>query len=170
MARARAHYEAGRALYSLGRYDDALREFMAGHQLAPRARFLLNMGQCYRKLGQPGKAKEMYTLYMRDPATRDAEERAQVEQLLAEATQAAAQPAAAPPSAPPVSVAVQAPEPRPAQEATPPRRRVAPHVWVLPMVSVVAAGVALGVGLGLGLDRGCATSGSLGCLDSRPHN
>src|SRR5689334_6491996 len=80
--RARAHSEAGRALFALGNYQDALREFTAGYQLSQRPRFLLNLAQTYRKLGEPRRAREMFAQYLLrgEPSPS---ERADVEGLMA---------------------------------------------------------------------------------------
>ena len=92
VARARTHFEAGRALYQLGNYDEALREFAAGYQLAPRPQFLLNLGQCYRKLDDLQKARAMYQRYLHDAPSSDAE-RDQAQQILAEIDRADRRPA-----------------------------------------------------------------------------
>src|SRR5262245_8458149 len=63
-SQARTHYAAGKALYELGNYSDALRELLAGYSLVPKPQFLLNLGQCYRRLGEPLKAREMYAKYL----------------------------------------------------------------------------------------------------------
>src|SRR3954467_11063977 len=73
VASARTHFEAGRALYQLGNYNDALREFAAGYELAPRPQFLLNLGQCYRELDDLQHAREMYQRYLHDAPPTDAE-------------------------------------------------------------------------------------------------
>ena len=83
VTRARTHFEAGRALYQLGNYNEALREFAAGYQLAPRPQFLLNLGQCYRKLDDLPNAREMYQRYLHDAPASDPE-RPQAQQILAE--------------------------------------------------------------------------------------
>jgi tetratricopeptide (TPR) repeat protein len=79
---ARAHYERGKALYTLGQYAEAIREFSAGYLAAPRPQFLLNLGQCHRKLGELGRAREMYQKFL-DEAP-GAPERAQVTALIAD--------------------------------------------------------------------------------------
>src|SRR4051794_39314445 len=50
LARARSHFEAGRALYNLQQYTDAIREFSAGYQLVNKPQFLVNLAQCYDRL------------------------------------------------------------------------------------------------------------------------
>src|SRR5438477_2623625 len=77
-ARAKTHFEAGRALYNLGNYYDAVREFAAGYELAPKPQFLINLGQCYRRLENFEKAREMYQKYLTD-VPGESPERAQVE-------------------------------------------------------------------------------------------
>src|SRR5262245_45858671 len=78
LARARSHFEAGRALYSLGNYTDAIREFSAGYELVGKPQFLLNLGQCYRKQNQLQRARQMYQKYLSQAPSSDPE-RPQVE-------------------------------------------------------------------------------------------
>lgn len=49
---AAAHFKNGRALYADGRFADALDQFQAGYQAYPLVGFLVNIGQCQRKLGE----------------------------------------------------------------------------------------------------------------------
>jgi tetratricopeptide (TPR) repeat protein len=175
LRRARAHYEAGRALYTLGRYDDALREFLSGHQLTPRPRFLLNMGQCYRMLEQPEKARAMFLAYLDDPSSfSDEAERKKVEELLQEATRAAAArpppntAAPQPPAPQAVAQPVQTQAPVPIVSHAPAKASGRRLLWLVPLAGVVVVGVALGVGLGLGLAPDCPAAGGLGCIDGRP--
>src|SRR5262245_51526681 len=83
MARARAHFEVGRGMYRLGNYSEALREFSAGYQLAPKPQFLINLGQCYRKLNQLTRAHQMYEKFLAEAPPNDPE-RESVKRLLAE--------------------------------------------------------------------------------------
>jgi tetratricopeptide (TPR) repeat protein len=83
IGRARTHFEAGRALYNLGNYTEAQREFAAGYQLAPRPQFLINLGHCYRKLDNLPRAREMYQRYLAETRADDPL-RTQAEQVLAE--------------------------------------------------------------------------------------
>ena len=174
IARARTHFEAGRALYQLGNYNEALREFAAGHQLAPRPQFLLNLGQCYRKLDDLGKAREMYQRYLHDAPSSDPE-RPQAQQILAEIDrQIADRQAAAAAAATPTPVPPPATESAPAAAsattltatAPPPKRSwIKRNWWIIPVGAVV-----VGVGVGLGVYYGTrapdpCSGANLACWD-----
>src|SRR5262249_19982450 len=73
MARARTHCEAGRALYNLQNYSDAIREFTAAYELVAKPELLLNLGQCYRKLDKLEQAREMYSQYLSATTASDSE-------------------------------------------------------------------------------------------------
>jgi Tfp pilus assembly protein PilF len=173
VARARTHFEAGRALYQLGNYNEALREFAAGYQLAPRPQFLLNLGQCYRKLDDLANARAMYQRYLHDAPASDPE-RPQAQQILAEIDQQIAdkQAASAPPptvTAPPTQTA--SPSTSPAamtvtQTAPPPKKSwIKRNWWIIPVGAVV-----VGVGVGLGVYYGTrspdpCSGANLACWD-----
>ncbi len=188
VTRARTHFEAGRALYQLGNYHEALREFAAGYELAPRPQFLLNLGQCYRKLDDLERAHEMYQRYLHDAPPTDPE-RPQAEQILREidrqlaaratpqappstsapaATGAAATGAAAATSAPPGNAAPAVQPATSALTATAPppgRSWVKRNWWVFPVAAVVV-GVAVGVGVYYGTRAPDPCSGAnLACWD-----
>lgn len=151
IARARTHFEAGRALYQLGNYNEALREFAAGHQLAPRPQFLLNLGQCYRKLDDLQQAREMYQRYLHDAPASDPE-RPQAQQILAEidrqiADREAAAAAASPTPAPSPTTTVPVAATTLAATAPPPKKSwIKRNWWIIPVGAVV-----VGVGVGLGV-------------------
>ena len=159
VARARTHFEAGRALYQLGNYNEALREFAAGYQLAARPQFLLNLGQCYRKLEDLPNARAMYQRYLHDAPATDAE-RPQAQQILAEIDKQIAdqQAAAAPPPVTPLPSTATAVPPSTSdaatatltQKAPPPRKSwIKRNWWIIPVGAVV-----VGVGVGLGVYYG----------------
>jgi tetratricopeptide (TPR) repeat protein len=164
VARARTHFEAGRALYNLGNYNDAIREFSAGYYMVPKPQFLVNLGQCYRKLNNLVKAREMYNKFLAE-APADDPDRDQAKQIL---TDLDAQIAAAPPPPEPAPTAQPAPQAAAVTSEAPPRKSwIKRNWWIIP-VGAVVVGVGLGVGLGLGLqpkqvDCGAA---SLGCIDT----
>ena len=168
--RARTHFEAGRALYNLGNYTDAVREFSAGYQLAPRPQFLVNLGQCYRKLGGHDnlvKARDMYQKFLDESPPADPD-REQVKSLLADIdTELAAAPAPPPPE-PKV-------EPQPAPNvlvAAPAEKRSfhKRHPWAIPVITTVAvlavAGIAVGIYFAVKPSGQVdCSSASLGCID-----
>ena len=172
--KSKAHFEAGRALYRIGSYSEALREFQAGYELAPRPQFLVNIGQAYRKLGEASRAKESFEKYLA-AAPADSLERPQIERLVAELTREIAAsspprtpappPQTAPPAEPapsgapaPAMASPQEPAPQPTAapavtssvltQAPPPARKksfIARHWWIVPVAAVVAAGLAVGI-------------------------
>ena len=175
LGRARTHFEAGRALYNLGNYSEATREFAAGYELAPRPQFLLNLGQCYRKLDNLEQARAMYQRYLHDAPVSDPE-RAQAQQILAEIDrqiadkQAAAAAAAAPPPTAPTGTTA-APASAPAATATltaaAPARKpwIKRNWWIIP-VGAVVVGVAVGLGVYYGTRAPDPCSGAnLVCWD-----
>lgn len=178
LARARTHFEAGRALYQLGNYNEALREFAAGYQLAPRPQFLLNLGQCYRKLDDLQNARAMYQRYLHDAPSTDPE-RSQAQQILAEIDKQIADKQAAanapPPTVtplPPTTTATPAaasssPAAATLTETAPPPRKswIKRNWWIIP-VGAVVVGVAVGVGVYYGTRQPDPCSGaSLACWD-----
>lgn len=82
-AASRKHYEAGKQFYQNSDYTSALREFSAGYRLDPRPAFLINLGQCYRKLNQLVRARDMYQRYLNVAAT-DATQRTRIQAIVAE--------------------------------------------------------------------------------------
>jgi tetratricopeptide (TPR) repeat protein len=137
IARARKHYAAGRALYDLGNYNDALREFTSGYELAPKPLFLLDIGQCHRKLHDYEKARQSFSDFL-ERATKDEPARARALQLLKdvdrEAESEESQPAPEPPK--PIAPVV---EPPPPIAVAPPPPPAAPPPALAPPPSVVAA-------------------------------
>jgi hypothetical protein len=81
--RARAHFEIGSGLYRLGDFRGAAREFAIGYELAHRPRFLLNMGQSYRQLGDRRQAYALYRQFLAEAAADDPA-RPQVKAILTE--------------------------------------------------------------------------------------
>jgi tetratricopeptide (TPR) repeat protein len=159
VARARAHYEAGRALHSLGNYRDALREFASGYELDPRPGFLLNMGQTYRRLEQLDEARTMFRRFL-DATPAEDPEHVEVVGILAElerADRAAAHPATAATSV--------APARAPPTENHPSRLR---WWWIVPVVAVVLAGAAIGIYFAARpSELGCGDV-ALGCVPAPP--
>src|SRR5262245_45017825 len=74
-------FRRGQELVRVGDYRGAARAFEAGHAAAPRVGFLLNIGNCYRKLGELGRAREYYRRFL-DESPADHASRADVEGYL----------------------------------------------------------------------------------------
>jgi tetratricopeptide (TPR) repeat protein len=81
--KARAHSDAGRAFYGVQDYAAALREFSISYELSRLPALLVNLGQCYRKLKQPARAREMYQRFL-DEAAADDPVRESVQSMLPE--------------------------------------------------------------------------------------
>jgi tetratricopeptide (TPR) repeat protein len=158
-SRARAHFEAGRALYSLGSYTDAVREFTAGYQLVPNPTFLINLAQAYRKLDDLPKARAMFEKFLAEAPTDDPY-RPQSEQLLKQIGPAPPSPAPLPEPA-----ARLTPPPTPDRSAPPPppRRFLRRHWWIIPVSIAAAAGLAVGIYFAARPSDPCGPA-TLGCL------
>lgn len=180
VSRARTHFEAGRALYNLGNYQDAIREFSAGYQLAPRPQFLLNLGQAYRKLGQLEKARDLYKRFLTD-APPDDPDRGQVQQILIDLEgELARQPPPALTPIPelrstPAALAATPTPPAPAATLTvhaepPPRKSfLRRNWWIFPVGAVVLAGAAVGIYFAVRPSNQLDCSGAtLGCVHTMP--
>jgi tetratricopeptide (TPR) repeat protein len=87
-AQAMAHFRQGRRLYQVSDYRAALDEFKRAFLLREDPVFLFNIAQCHRQLGEKRDALVYYRRYLTgDPA---ADNRAQVEKLIAELQEALA--------------------------------------------------------------------------------
>ena len=62
---AAAHFQKGRALFEAASYSAALEEFNAGYEAFPLAGFLVNIGQCQRKLDRIDDAAASFQKYPR---------------------------------------------------------------------------------------------------------
>jgi hypothetical protein len=166
---AKTHFQAGEALYKLGHYEEAIREFNAGYELAPRPAFLINLGQAQRKAHHPREALDLFEKYLNAVGAHD-KRRPEVELMASELRSELAQ---APPPEP--SPEPPPPAPSPVPVVTPP---VAPvvvqarpsfarrHWWIFPVAAAVV-GVAVGVGVYYGT-RGNQfdCGGAIGCIDT----
>jgi tetratricopeptide (TPR) repeat protein len=170
-----AAFKRGKQLYASGDYTAALAAFQEGYDAYPLRGFLVNVGQCQRKLGHLKEAEAAFMSVL-DGQIASAL-RNEVEEALAEVRAAEREiAAAAPPTPEPVAPeapppAVVEPESSPALviAAAPPareHRRVKAWGWALIGISigVVAAGAAVGVVFGI---KHSAPSASLGVIDTR---
>lgn len=177
LQRAKNHYMAGNALFKLGNYTDAVREFAAGYSLVPKPYFLYNLGQCHRKLGDLRKAREMYARFVEQIPDSDPD-REQAKKIVAELDEQIAK-------LPPEPVRKD-PEPQPTVKAQPDPQLTSTtssvtqpppakpfikrHWWIIP-VSIVVVGVGVGVGVYFGTKPpaqvGCNDAGVIGCVSAK---
>src|SRR4051794_19479898 len=61
---ARRRFKKGGKLFDEGKFREAAHEFEAGYAVLPRAGFLLNIAQSYRRAGDLRKAKRYYELFL----------------------------------------------------------------------------------------------------------
>jgi hypothetical protein len=161
-ARARNHYEAGRTHYRLGNFREALREFTAGYELTHKPRFLINIAQAFRKLGDDASARKLLERYLSesrgdDPVRKQAQQ--QLDELGPARDPIITEPKADPPPPP---VAAPAPVVTVNQPAPPPKRSKLRHLgWIIPLSAAVVAGVA--VGIYFGVNDPCRGS-TIGCV------
>lgn len=80
--KAKRHFERGQKLFALLRFADALVEYQAAFDARPIPDFLFNIGQCHRNLGNYRAAIFSFRRYLN--LRPDADNRAQVEKLIAE--------------------------------------------------------------------------------------
>lgn len=165
VARARAHFEAGRALHRLGRFAEAAAEFEASYNLTPRPEMLMNIGTAHWRAGNLRQAAAAYRHFLDEAPAADPARR-QAEQSLAELgfvlTVLPAPPEPAPTPPPPIktgasetTVASSPASPCALDLAPPPpRSRRRTVLWSTGAAAVVAGvTLALGLGLGLGLQQ-----------------
>lgn len=62
--KASTHFASGRALYSEGKYAEAIEELLKAYALRPAPPILLNVGRTYEKLGKTAKAIEFYREFL----------------------------------------------------------------------------------------------------------
>jgi hypothetical protein len=79
---AKARFAAGNAAFSKGQYREAVSEFQGGYMLTRSPGFLLNIGVCYRKLGETKQALENFKDYLK--AEPQSPRRAEVEKQISE--------------------------------------------------------------------------------------
>ncbi|HEY2743138.1 MAG TPA: hypothetical protein VGL86_00890 [Polyangia bacterium] len=190
---AAAHFQKGRALFDESSWSAALDEFSAGYDAFPLPGFLVNIGQCQRKLDRLDDAAASFQRYLDSDAT-DPKLRAEVQEALAEISAerdrrlaadvearrqrdeaerrhpleepAALKLAAPSPSPiPAVAAAMNSPAPVAVLDEHPQKNRK----WVWAVVGVLAVGVAASVVAVSVIETqpSPAKAGSLGLLDGR---
>lgn len=81
---AAAHFQKGRALFEASEFSAALDEFEAGYDAFPLAGFLVNIGQCQRKLDRIDDAAASFQKYLDSDDRSDPRLRLEVQDALAE--------------------------------------------------------------------------------------
>jgi tetratricopeptide (TPR) repeat protein len=114
----RRHFQLAETRFRAGLFAEALAEYQSGYDVLPLPGFLVNMAQCYRRMGDLKKARALYSKFLL--VAPDSPLVPQVQDLIKELDKLLAdlddeQPAAAP-IAPPAVVA----EPPPAAPPPPP--------------------------------------------------
>lgn len=182
LARARTHFEAGRALYNLKNYTDAIREFSAGYQLVSKPQFLVNLAQCYDRLADGASdsndrrdalehARDMYNKFLQDAPAGDPL-RGQVAPIVVELErklQAMPPPTRKQPEQPPTPQVTQpAAAPVVMHEAPPPKRKsgIARFWWIIPVAAVVVVGVSLGAYYGTRPTGPDCSTATFGCINA----
>jgi tetratricopeptide (TPR) repeat protein len=112
-----ALYEKGDQLYRDGKYEEALSAFRDAYKLEPAPGLLVNMGQCFRKLNNPELAINAFEHYL--AAEPQADNRAEIEELLAEQRALLEPKPEAAPEPEPAPEPAAAAEPEPAPAAAP---------------------------------------------------
>jgi tetratricopeptide (TPR) repeat protein len=165
-AEGRRQYRRGEELLKTGDYRSAADAFEAGYAAAPRPGFLLNIGNCYRKLGDLGKARQYYRRFLDDAPANHASRGEvlgylrQIDEIEADGLAVGgASPAAVPAPPAPVPASLMLAEPAPPPAARP----LVTRWWFWGLVGgALAAGAAAYV-----LSRGPggpACHASLGCV------
>jgi hypothetical protein len=121
---ARQHFQRGRQLFDVGRWDDAAGEFEKAYALRNDPVFLYNMAQSYRRKGDAKRALDLYKNYLikapNSPQRAEVEERIEALQKQIEAAGSEVKPpvrnsttsgVVSPGAAPPATVPVRVPPP-----------------------------------------------------------
>jgi tetratricopeptide (TPR) repeat protein len=135
---AKTHFAEGQKLFAEGRYEEALAEFEAGYAAVPLPGFLIDIGQCQRKLGNTAEAREAYDSFL-DKAP-DSPVAPEVRRFIRELPQRPSydertrdEPASTAEVAPPPSSVAPPARPAPAVEA-PPAPAAVPPSLLFPLV------------------------------------
>ena len=160
---ARGLFQAGKAAYEAGSYEEAIGFFEQAYARSGRPQLLFNIGQVADRLRQDEKALSSFRAYLQQ--VPDAGNRVEVEARIAALERAeaerkaAATPAPAPPT--PEQTAEQSPATQPAadpaftQTDEPPSTPVTQKWWFWTSIGVVVAGgTAVALAMALGGDGG----------------
>jgi hypothetical protein len=160
-AKARVHFDRGRAFFEVSEYRNAIAEFKAAHVEKPDPAFLYNIAECYRRLGESAEALQFYRRFLATAPAAD-KTRPVVEQRIAELNASGEEPKTKEPKTTPAdaspgggdSLALNAPPPRTDQggvivrtPASPPAEEPPFYTrpWFLVTVGVVLVASAVGI-------------------------
>ena len=167
---ARHRFQLARKHHELGRFEEAVAEYLLVYELKPIPDVLFNVGQCYRNLGDEKRAIFFFERYMRE--AKRPKEKARVEKLIRELESAlaveevkTASVAALPPEReePEPELDVLLPESPPPIEDPP---SIAETWWFWTTIGVAAALVAGGTAAAFTLARD-TPEGSYATIDAR---
>ncbi len=82
---ARRHFKLGEQHFAAARYPEALREYQAGYATASLPGFLVNIGQCHRRMGDLPQARAAFQQFI--VAAPASPHRSEVEALIGEIDQ-----------------------------------------------------------------------------------
>jgi len=185
---AAADFKRGKQLYAAADYAGALAAFQSGFDRYPLRGFLVNIGQCQRRLGHLREAAAAYQQFL-DGTDIASALRTEVEEALAEVKTAQREVGEVDPSDATPKPAEVTPSIDPAQntthDPTPPgallssdasvkkspaeRKKTKPWVWALVGVGAVVVVAGVTVGVIFGTRSSGPSGGSLGLIDGRSH-
>ncbi len=146
----RLQFKRGEQFLADGKYREAAAAFEAGYAASPRSGFLLNIANCYRKLGELGKARQYYWQFL-DAAPKNHASRPDVLAFLKAIEEIGADGVALDAAPPTAKAATAVPPVAPRAAAVPPvANKIAaarPSLVETPLQPPVVAAVASGPGL-----------------------
>jgi hypothetical protein len=71
LMKAKEHYEKGKAMFRMGNFDGAIKEYQSGYMLTREPGFLFNIGQAYRAMGNNKKAVWVFRAYLSNPKAKN---------------------------------------------------------------------------------------------------
>ena len=178
--RAAAVYEEALREFNLGQFDNAVEGLTEAYRIYPHASFLFNIGQCHSELDDHERAIFFYRRYLAEAP--DAENRDEVESLIAAEETALEEPAddAPTPGEEPTDGDTVAPvgdeaSPETTEDGEPAPEVVEPRPiyrewWFWTLLGVVVAGAVAGTALGMTMgapETVLPDGGSLGRVDWR---
>ena len=160
-ARARMHFQQGKAAFELGNFQEALDQYKTAYRIAPLPGFLFNIGQCHRNLKNYEKAIFAFRSYLRKRP--EAPNREAVVLLIKELQRKIEERDRQ-------KVPVYMPDSRPITDNNPPPppTPIYKRWWLWTLVAAAAGGAAVGIYFGARSHEAQIPSSGLGIWDVRP--